>query len=89
LMRGLPANREGELVLAAILFEMIHGREPTLQSLGPLTGLGDAAGSKLEELAAADAIVIDVEVTMQPRTKVACVMPPKNGSRWAKRVAEG
>lgn len=58
-MRGLPTTREGEQVFAAILFDMIHGREPTFQTLQQLTGLGDRVERALAELGQVGAIVRD------------------------------
>ncbi len=58
-MRGLPATQEGQLTLAAILFDLLHGRVPTSQTLGALTGLGDAIEPALAEVVQVGAIVRD------------------------------
>jgi hypothetical protein len=63
-MRGLPTTRAGELVLVAILFDLLHDHAPTSQGLRVLTGLGDAVEPTLTELAHVGAIVRDGKGTI-------------------------
>lgn len=63
-MRGLPTTREGEQVFAAVLFDLLHGRDATPQDLRVLTGLGDTVEPVLAELAQVGAIVRDGEGTI-------------------------
>ncbi len=58
-MRGLPTTRTGELAFAAILFDLLHGRVPTLQSLQASRDVGDAVGPVLDDLEKIGAIVKD------------------------------